>query len=102
MAIDFCVWLGKDIGETCALLREGYSEECFQNERSNIVINPSTMDARRLGLPHASPPHSLIREVDTVAVVLNEDCHLSVRQLVEVLHIPKMTVHRILKDKLEM
>ncbi len=30
--IDFCVQLGKDIGETCALLREAYSEECFAKQ----------------------------------------------------------------------
>ncbi len=28
-AIDFCVRLGKDINETCALMHVAYREECF-------------------------------------------------------------------------
>ncbi len=104
-AIDFTVWLGKDIGETCALLQEVYGKECFE-KRTIQHWHKSFCNGHQEtgGLPHTGWPCSLIREVtiNTAAAVLDEDHHLSVRQLEEVLHSQKMTINWILKDKLLM
>ncbi len=88
-----------------ALLREVYSEECFA-KRTIQHWHKSFHDGHQVtdGLPHAGWPHSSILEVNvnTVAVVFDEDCHLSVRQLEKVLHIPKTTIYRILKIEIQM
>ncbi len=61
VAIDFCVQLGKEIGERCALLREAYGEECFA-KRTIQHWHKSFRNGRRetSGLPHTSWPRSLI------------------------------------------
>ncbi len=64
-AIDFCVQLGKDIGEMCALLREAYSEECFV-KRMIQHWHKSFHDGRQEtgGSPCAGWPCSSITEVN--------------------------------------
>ncbi len=88
----------------CVLLREAYGEECFgkwtiQHWRKSFLNGRQETG----GLPRIGQPHSWITEVNvnTVVAVLDEDYHLSLQQLEEVLHIPKTTIYRILKDELQ-
>ncbi len=64
-AINFCVWLGKDISEMGALLRKAYGEECFA--KRTIQHWHKSLHYRcqeTYGLPHASQPRSAITEVN--------------------------------------
>ncbi len=74
-AINFCVQLGKDIGETCALLREVYSEECFAKwmiQHWRKFFSNGRQETG--GLSCASQPRSSIAEVNINTM---EECILN-------------------------
>ncbi len=63
--IGFCVGLGKDFSETCALLQEAYGEECFAKQ--TIQHWPKSFcDGCQVtsGLPCVGRPRSLNTEVN--------------------------------------
>ncbi len=64
-AIDFCVWLGKDIGEMFPLLREVYDEECFAKRMIQHWHNSFHNGRQETGsLLHTGQPCSSIMEVN--------------------------------------
>ncbi len=65
VAINFCVWLGKDISEIRALLQEVYSEECFAKQMIQHW-HKSFRDGcyETSGLPRTGRPPSSIMEVN--------------------------------------
>ncbi len=72
VAINFCVWLGKDICEMCVLLREAFGKECFAKQTIQYWHKSSRNGRQETsGLPHASWPHSSIIEVN---VNMMEEC----------------------------
>ncbi len=105
VAIDFCVPLDKGINETCALMHVSYRKECFAN-RTFRYCHKLFRDGRiETGeMPQSGRPRSSPTEVNinTVAVTIEEDRHYSVKELENLLHIPKTMIYQILKDMLQM
>ncbi len=103
VTIDFCVQLGKDINKTCALMSVACGEECFAN-RTIRNWHKSFQDGRtEMGeLPWSGRLRSSLTEINikTVTDAIGEDRHYSVRKLEDLLHIPKTTIHQILKNEL--
>ncbi len=101
VAIDFCVRLGKDINETCTLMHVTYGEECFA-DRTIWYWHKSFRDGwiETCELLWNGRPRLSLTEVsiNTVTAAIEKDRHYSVRELEDLLHIPKTTINQILRD----
>ncbi len=81
-----------------------YGEECFADRtvwywhksfRNGWIEIDELPPSGRLRSPFTKV------NINTIAAATEVDCHYSVRKLEDLLHIPKMTIHQILKDELQ-
>ncbi len=105
-AIKFCCWLKNSAVETVKLMHKAYTDEKSLGDLTifhwhNVFSEGSETAAL---LPHVGRPLRICSEkmVNRIAVIVCEDCHITVRQLAHALDISKSSVHTILCRKLKM
>ncbi len=105
-AIKFSVWLQKSGVETMEMLRQCYGEHYLIHAMILRLHAKFTADLEQsVALqPRSGCNISVWTEttVNTIAATIREDHHLLVRRLKSQIHIPKTTLHRILRDDLGM
>ena len=104
-AIKFCVRLKKNVTETIEMMKTAFGNEIY----SDMTIrrwHAEFSEGRESAFltPHGGQliTTATDEKKNTIAVAIWEDRHLSVRRMEELLHIPKSSIHRILKDNLGM
>ncbi len=88
------------------LQHEAYTEEKCLGDSTILYGHKAFSKGRETTalLPYVEQPLSICAEVtvNTITVVVQEDCHITVQQLAQALHISKLSVHKILCEKWKM
>lgn len=104
-AIRFCHRLKKSAQETVDLLREAYKDDCLGDSTIFRWYNSFTEGRESAELiPPSGRPVTASTEVNTntIAVLMQEDRHLTVAEIASIMNISVGTAHSILKDKLQL
>jgi transposase len=99
--VKFCVKLGKSATETYDLLKKVYGDECvsstqvFEWFKRFKGAREVTRDNQRPGHPSTSKTDA---NIEKVSEIVQQNCRLSIRAVVELVNIDKETVRQILHN----
>ncbi len=100
--IKFCMCLKKIPCETTTLLKESFGKETLGDSMirrwHKACVDGGVSAEFKL---HRGVPQTVVTvtNISTIVTVIEEDRHLTVQALVEVLHIPHESIHRILTQE---
>ncbi len=104
--IKFCVRLGKNTVETIALMKQAYGDDSLSPSAIKRWHAEFLKDLNKSPMRQYSSgrPNSAVTEINinTVRAAIDEDRHLSIRALEGILNLSRMTIQRILTDRLGM
>ncbi len=98
--------MGKLAQWTYQVMKEGYQDD-YLGQSTFLHWHSFFTKGRELAAlePHSGRPTSIVIETNinsVVVAIINDDCHMSVRTLEIMVHIPNSSMHRTLSEHLQM